>query len=180
LPIGNLTSQHWANVYLHPLDLFAKQELGCCKPHGAYLRYSDDFLFFAAAKPTLHRWRSAAIDFAAGLRLTLHEHKAQIFPVRDGISFLGWRVFPHYKRLRRENVRHAVRRLRQQQLAYARGELSLDDLSASVQAWLAHAAHGETYQLRRRIMGRFVFQVKHARDRSTTLGKPGREHAPSA
>jgi RNA-directed DNA polymerase len=168
LPIGNLTSQHWANVYLHPLDLFVKQELRC----PAYVRYSDDFLLFAANKPTLHRWRAAVIDFAATLRLTLHEDKAQVFPVKNGINFLGWQLFSHHRRLRRENVRHAVRRLRQQQAAYARGELRLDELTASVQAWLAHAAHGETYQLRRRVMGRFVFQVPRT--------WPGRNHVPSA
>ena len=54
LPIGNQTSQFWANVYLHPLDLFAKQALGC----RAYLRYCDDLLLFAHDKATLHRWRA--------------------------------------------------------------------------------------------------------------------------
>ena len=154
LPIGNLTSQHWANLYLHPLDLFVKQELHC----PAYLRYSDDFLLFAADKPTLHRWRGEIIAFLQSFRLTIHEHKAQVFPVKNGVDFLGWRLFPHYRRLRRDNVRHAVRRLRRQQAAYRRGELTTSDLSASVRAWLAHAAHGNTYQLRRRIMRQFVFQ----------------------
>lgn len=153
LPIGNLTSQHWANLYLHPLDLFVKQELRC----RAYLRYSDDFLLFAPDKPTLHRWREEVIDFLVTLRLKLHEDRAQVFPVKSGIPFLGWRIFPHHRRLRRENVRRAVRRLRRQQRAFARGELGCDELRASVQAWLAHAAHGNTYQLRRRIMGQFVF-----------------------
>jgi len=153
LPIGNLTSQHWANLYLHPLDLFVKQELRC----PAYLRYSDDFLLFAADKPTLHRWRDEIIAFLQTLRLTLHEEKAQVFPVRDGIDFLGWRLFPHYRRLRRDNVRYALRRLRRQQAAFARGELSQEALSASVRAWVAHAAHGNTYCLRRRILRRFVF-----------------------
>jgi len=153
LPIGNLTSQHWANLYLHPLDLFVKQELHCL----AYVRYSDDSLLFAADKPTLHRWRAEIIAFLQTLRLTLHEDKAQVFPVKNGIDFLGWRLFPHYRRLRRDNVRHAVQRLRQQQAAYAHGELSLDELTASVRAWLAHAAHGDTYRLRRRILGQFTF-----------------------
>jgi RNA-directed DNA polymerase len=153
LPIGNLTSQHWANLYLHPLDLFVKQELHC----QGYVRYSDDLLLFAADKSTLHHWRWEIIDFLQTLRLTLHERKAQVFPARNGIPFLGWRLFPHHRRLRRENVRHAVHRLRRQQGAYARGELSLDELSTSVRAWLAHAAHGDTYQLRRQILGQFVF-----------------------
>lgn len=153
LPIGNLTSQHWANLYLHPLDLFVKQGLHC----RAYLRYCDDFLLFAADKPTLHRWRGEIVGFLQTLRLTLHEQKAQVFPVKNGIDFLGWRLFLHYRRLRRDNVRYAVRRLRRQQAAFARGELSQEQLSASVRAWLAHAARGNTYRLRRRILQRFVF-----------------------
>jgi RNA-directed DNA polymerase len=157
LPIGNLTSQHWANVYLHPLDLFVKQELGC----RCYVRYCDDFTLFAADKATLHHWRGEVIGFLQTLRLTLHEERAQVFRAKNGINFLGWRLFPHYRRLRRENVRHAVRRLRQQQAAYACGALGLDELTASVRAWLAHAAHGQTYRLRRRMMGRFVFQTQH-------------------
>jgi hypothetical protein len=160
LPIGNLTSQHWANVYLHPLDLFVKQELHC----PAYLRYCDDFLLFAVDKSTLHRWRDEIVGFLQTLRLTLHEDKAQVFPVKSGIDFLGWRLFPHYRRLRRENVRFAIRRLRWQQAAFARGELDLDALTTSIQAWLAHAAHGNTYQLRRRIMGQFTFTPPRSDD----------------
>lgn len=153
LPIGNLTSQHWANLYLHPLDLFVKQELHC----RAYVRYCDDFLLFAADKPTLHGWRAEVIGFLQTLRLTLHEEKAQVFPVKNGVDFLGWRLFPHYRRLRRDNVRHAVRRLRRQQVAFARGDMSQEHLTASVRAWLAHAAHGDTYRLRCRVMQRFIF-----------------------
>lgn len=164
IPIGNLCSQHWANLYLHPLDTFVKQTLRC----PAYLRYSDDFLLFAADKATLHSWRAEIVSFLQTLRLTLHEARAQVFPVEKGITFLGWRLFPHHRRLRRENVRHAVRRLRRQQAAFARGELGQDELTASVQAWLAHAAHGNTYQLRRRILRRFVFEPAR------------RSHAPSA
>jgi retron-type reverse transcriptase len=158
LPIGNLPSQHWANLYLHPLDLFVKQTLRCA----AFLRYSDDFLLFAPDKPTLHHWRAEIIDFLQSLRVTLHEMKAQIFPVKSGIPFLGWRLFSYHRRLRRDNVRYAIRRLRTQQAAFSRGRLSQEKLTASVGAWLSHAAHGNTYQLRRRIMGRFVFSLERS------------------
>jgi hypothetical protein len=164
LPIGNLSSQHWANVYLHPLDMFVKQTLRC----QAYARYSDDFLLFAADKPTLHHWRAEIISFLQTLRLTLNENKAQIFPVKNGIDFLGWLLFPYYRRLRRDNVRYAMRRLRQQQAAFARGQLNPSQLRASVQAWLAHAAHGQTYQLRRRVLARFVFTRKRRTDAQAT------------
>ena len=153
LPIGNLTSQYWANVYLHPLDLFVKQTLRC----RAYLRYCDDFLLFASDKRTLHGWRAAIVDFLQTLRLTLHEKKAQVSPVEDGFAFLGWRIFPDHRKLRRENVRYAVRRMRAQRAAYARGEIDPDEITASVQAWLAHAEHGNTYRLRRRVLREFAF-----------------------
>ena len=76
LPIGNLTSQNWANVYLNDLDQFVKHELRC----PAYLRYCDDFLLFADDKATLWAWRAAIVDKLAELRLTLHEGRAQVYP----------------------------------------------------------------------------------------------------
>ncbi|MBI1879010.1 MAG: group II intron reverse transcriptase domain-containing protein [Chloroflexi bacterium] len=79
LPIGNLTSQFWANVYLHQLDAFVKQELRC----RAYLRYMDDFVLFADDKAQLHEWSTAVRNFLAGrLRLVLHPLKSLVFPVK--------------------------------------------------------------------------------------------------
>ncbi len=153
LPIGNLTSQNWANDYLHSLDSYVKQALRC----PGYVRYADDFLLFAADKRQLHAWRGDVIDHLATLRLTLHPHKAQVYPVKDGIDFLGWRIFPFYKRLRRDNLRYAVRRLRRQQAQVTAGELSFAKLTESVRAWVAHLKHGQTRQLRHTILGRFVF-----------------------
>ena len=167
LPIGNLTSQHWANLYLHPLDLFVKQELQCRGQGPAYLRYCDDFLLFGDEKAKLHSWRGEIIDYLQTLRLTLHEGRAQVYPTGNGIPFLGWRLYPHHRRLRRENARQAVRRLRRQQAAFARGELGPEELACSIRAWLAHAAQGNTYQLRQRIMGQFTFTP------------PRRQHVPS-
>ncbi len=71
LPIGNLTSQLWANIYLHELDQFVKQKLGCV----AYLRYMDDFVLFTNDKKELHSWRESIRDFLASqLRLVLRSN----------------------------------------------------------------------------------------------------------
>lgn len=148
LPIGNQTSQFWANVYLHALDRFVKQELRC----RAYLRYCDDFMLFAPDKPTLHRWRRDIEDFLVTLRLKIHKDKTRVFPVRTGISFLGFIVFPTHRRLQRQNgvrFRRRYQKLRQQ---VAAGEIELDHLQQSVQAWIAHAAHGNTWGLRRTLL----------------------------
>ncbi len=64
LPIGNLTSQFWANCYLNPFDHFVTRELGC----KAYMRYVDDFLLFAENKRTLWKWRTAIIEKLATIR----------------------------------------------------------------------------------------------------------------
>jgi len=88
LPIGNLTSQFWANVYMNELDQFVKHTLRC----KGYVRYVDDFLLFADDKTTLHRWRDQIITFLQSLRLTIHEHRAQPKPVSQGIPFLGFTV----------------------------------------------------------------------------------------
>ncbi|MEI2609483.1 MAG: RNA-directed DNA polymerase [Candidatus Promineifilaceae bacterium] len=85
LPIGNLTSQFWANVYLNPFDHFIKRELRC----PAYLRFVDDFLLFAPNKATLWQWREVIISRLARLRLTIHPG-AQVRAVREGIPFLGF------------------------------------------------------------------------------------------
>jgi len=148
LPIGNLTSQFWANVYLNGLDHYIKRHLGC----KAYLRYVDDMLLFANDKATLHEWRAAVIAYQATLRLTIHEQRAQPCPTRCGLPFLGWQLFPDHRRLKRNKVIHARRRLNALCKGYEEGEIPLERVSASVQSWVAHAAHGDTWGLRDAIL----------------------------
>ena len=148
LPIGNLTSQFWANVYLNELDHFVKHDLRC----PAYLRYMDDFVLFSDDKAQLHDWRSAVRDFlAARLRLAPHPKKSLVFPVGVGLDFCGFRLYPTHRRLRRIAIRRFIHRLRRQREAYQRGLLSLEDMTTSVRSWIAHAAHGDTWRLRRRL-----------------------------
>ncbi|MCP4426362.1 MAG: RNA-dependent DNA polymerase [Chloroflexi bacterium] len=148
LPIGNQTSQFWANVYLHELDRFIKQELRC----KAYLRYCDDFMLFAPDKPTLHRWRQQIESFLITLRLKIHHHKTSVHPVTNGIPFLGFLVFPTHRRLQRQNGVRFQRRFQRQRAQLANGQITLDDLDRSVQAWIAHASHGDTWGLRRSLL----------------------------
>ena len=145
LPIGNLTSQFWANVYLHPLDLLIAHDLRCA----GYVRYCDDLLLFSADKAQLHRWRDQIIAAAAGLRLTLHEARAQVYPTRCGIPWLGWVVYPSHRLLKRRCGIAFARRYRALCAAYRARRIGLNRLTASVQGWTAHVAHGNTFGLRR-------------------------------
>ena len=107
LPIGNLTSQFWSNVYMNALDWFVVRELGC----PAYLRYVDDFALFADGKRQLWEWKEAVLAFLADLRLTVHESAAQVQPVASGIPWLGFVVYPTHRLLKRRNVVNFARRL---------------------------------------------------------------------
>src|SRR5712691_11976115 len=89
LPIGNLTSQFWANVYLNPFDHFVKRSLRC----QGYVRYVDDLLLFGDDKETLWRWLDAVVSRLAVLRLTIHPG-AHPRPADEGIPFLGFIVSP--------------------------------------------------------------------------------------
>jgi RNA-directed DNA polymerase len=148
LPIGNLTSQFWANCYLDLLDQFVKRELKC----PAYLRYCDDFMLFGDHKPTLWRWKGEIADFSQTLRLRLHQWESTVFPVAAGIPFLGFHVYPDHRRLKRHNGVGFQRRFRSLLNTYATGTISQEQLEASVQGWLAHAAHGDTWGLRRALL----------------------------
>ncbi|HRW05651.1 MAG TPA: reverse transcriptase/maturase family protein [Caldilineaceae bacterium] len=148
LPIGNLTSQFWANVYLDILDQFVKRALKV----PAYLRYCDDFLLFGDDKAQLREWRAAVIEQASALRLTLHEGRAQVFPVATGIPFLGFRVHPTHRRIKRRKAVAFGRRWRAALQAYANGRISREQLEASLHGWIAHARHGDTYGLRKALI----------------------------
>ncbi|MBI3962450.1 MAG: group II intron reverse transcriptase domain-containing protein [Deinococcus sp.] len=154
LPIGNLTSQFWGNVYLDMLDHFVKRELRC----RAYLRYGDDFALFAQDRATLHHWREAVVAHLASLRLTAHERQLIVRPTRCGVPFLGFWLFPRRIRLRREAVQRAARRLRWLRRAYQNGVVGPAQVSASIQAWVAHCAYARSLGLRRALLGgaRFV------------------------
>ncbi|MEK7324389.1 MAG: RNA-directed DNA polymerase, partial [Chloroflexota bacterium] len=152
LPIGNLTSQFWANVYLNDFDHFVKQELKC----RGYVRYVDDFLLFGDDKAQLWGWRSAIIDYLAGLRLRLHEDRAQATPVTSGIPFLGFRVYPTHRRLKRRNGVNFQRRFKGLVLALARREIGLEQLHTATRGWINHARYGDTFGLREAILGRWA------------------------
>ena len=144
LPIGNLTSQVWSNVYLNDLDWFVQRELRC----GAYLRYVDDFVLFDDDKAKLWRCKQALIDRLAGLRLRIHEAQTQVLPTHCGIPWLGFVVYPQRRRLKRRNAVNFTRRLVRNIDAYQAGHISFAELDASVQGWINHVRYADTWRLR--------------------------------
>ncbi len=148
LPIGNLTSQFWSNVFMDALDWFVLSSLGCT----AYLRYVDDFALFSDSKKQLWAWKQAIIEFLIILRLTVHETAAQVQPTAAGVPWLGFIVFPAHRRLKRRNVVNFQRRFRRNLDAYRSGKITFAELDASVQGWINHVRYADTWGLRRAIL----------------------------
>ncbi len=144
LPIGNLTSQFWSNVYLSDFDWFVKRELGCA----AYLRYVDDFTLFADDKQKLWRWKTAIIDRLAQERLTIHEAETQVLPTRCGIPWLGFVVYPTHRLLKRRNAVNFTRKFEHLLDLYETRQISFAELDASVKGWVNHVHYADTWGLR--------------------------------
>jgi retron-type reverse transcriptase len=153
LPIGNLTSQFFANIYLNGFDHYVKEQLKAKK----YLRYVDDFSLFADDLAFLADARLAVEDYLATLRLKIHPIKSQLFETRHGANFVGFRVLPDRIRVRHDNLIRARSRLKRLQKAYARDLISFERLTQSVRSWAAHLKHGDTGYLRADIFNQLVF-----------------------
>jgi hypothetical protein len=146
LPIGSLTSQHFANRYLSPVDHRAKDRLRV----RAYLRYMDDMLLFGDDRAELED-RGSALE-AACARQRLRVHPWEVRPTRAGVTWLGFRILPDEVRVRRTSVRRAKARLGDE-LAAARRDPTLQrDFAASLRSTFAHWQHGTTYRLRTQLL----------------------------
>lgn len=154
MPIGNLTSQLFANIYLNELDQFIKQELRW----RFYARYMDDFVLVCGDKTEL---RSALQAIQEYLRLHLLlelNQKTSIFPARQGVDFLGFRIWKTHRLLRKRSVVGIRRKLIAFQTCYAKGEIGQEKIQASITAWLGHARHANTYTLQKKLFGNFILR----------------------
>lgn len=154
MPIGNLTSQFFANVYLDKLDHFAKERLRI----GKYLRYVDDFCCFHDDKGYLQAVREEVAGCLSSMRLKLNEEKSRIRQLKEGVEFLGFVVLPDRTRLNQRGIRRQRTRMRHLRTQYAAGDITWAEVKASCQAWNAHAAHGDTWNLRAEVFRQGVFR----------------------
>jgi retron-type reverse transcriptase len=154
LPIGNLTSQFLANLYLDATDHFIKERLRV----RAYLRYVDDLVILGRDKGRLHDIRESIGERLALDRLRLHPRKAHIYHTAHGIDLFGYHVFPHKRKLRNDNGHAFRRRLSRLARLYHEGILNWEDIHPRVRSWIGHAVHGETSGLRDSIFASIVFR----------------------
>lgn len=153
LPIGNLTSQWFANWYLNDLDHFVTSRLAI----GAYVRYCDDFLLLHDDREALRR-AAALIGAKLGAdRLRLHEDRLSVAPCRAGARFVGFRIWPTHRLIRKDNIRTFRRRIRWMRRAYAGRRIDWQDIRARLDSWVAHARQANSLCLLRRLSSEWVF-----------------------
>ncbi len=166
LPIGNLTSQFFANVYLNELDQFVKHQLKC----RFYLRYVDDFILLADNPEQLSLWRSRIAGFLdEHLALTLKSGD-RVKRVSEGADFLGYIVRPNYRLCRRRVVNNLKQRLDEfQQRLSRRFTLGttfqvehfrcdpevVGKLRQVLASYLGHFKHADTYKLIQSLFSRY-------------------------
>ncbi len=159
LPLGNLTSQFFANFYLDEFDHFVKQELKA----RYYLRYVDDFVILHRSQKILEEWKIKIEEFLTKkLQITLHPEKTKIIPLRNGITLLGFRLFVKYRLLKKSNATRIWKRLDKLKQKYYWGETSREEVVRSLEGWLAYAEFANTYKFRKKVMTRFneLFRIQ--------------------
>lgn len=147
MPLGNWTSQFFANVYLNELDQFVKHILKA----KYYMRYVDDFVILHHSKQMLQQYGLRIKEFLGTLHLELHPNKCKITRLSCGVSVLGFRFFYYYKLVRERNIRKIYKTLQDMLLQYKLGLLDSQEVLEVFHGWNAYASLGNTYQLRQRL-----------------------------
>ncbi|WP_049467705.1 RNA-directed DNA polymerase, partial [Stenotrophomonas maltophilia] len=167
LPIGNLSSQFFANVYLDALDQFAKHVLNAKR----YLRYVDDFVLFHHDREQLAAWRDqieAFLQDKLGLRLKAEQKLCRL---TDGLDFLGYVIYPTHTLARRRVVGHLHTALAEWEGKHVHGDnlratpADFRELSNRIASFAGHLQHASSHRLMHRVHTRFPWLRSAARPR---------------
>ena len=149
MPLGNLTSQFFANVYLNELDYFIKHKL---KVKG-YIRYVDDFVILHNSREQLRIWKEEINNFLRKeLKIELHTDKSRIISLSQGVDFVGFRNLAYFRLLRKRNTK----KMRKKIELFRQGKKEFRSLFESYQGWQAHANWASSYKLRNKIKREIV------------------------
>ncbi len=168
MPLGNLTSQFFANVYLNELDQFVKHKLKATY----YIRYVDDFVILHTDPKVLQKYKEQINNFLKfNLGIMFHPQKSRIISLRNGVCFLGFRIFEKYQLLHKKNLRRFKKKLQRRSIQYSEDCISRDDVVAGFEGWIAYAKHANTFKLRKRITQKFneLFQTSKQNEQIANL-----------
>ena len=152
MPLGNLTSQFFANVYLNELDHFVKHKLKA----KYYIRYVDDFVILHSDKSLLVDYKNQIDNFLKNkLQIELHPDKSKIIHIGNRLNFLGFRMFYYHKLLKKSNLRKMKTKFEFLMREYEKGKTDYDTIYDFFEGWLAYAKHANIHRFRKRIVNDF-------------------------
>jgi len=151
MPLGNLTSQFFANAYLNELDRYIKHTLKV----KYYIRYVDDFVIMENSREKLEGYKVAINGFLKTIKLELHPDKSKISRIKQGICFLGFRNYYYHKLLKKSNIRKMENKLSKFKEQFGNNKIRYDKIYVSIEGWIAYAHYGNTYKLRKKILKKF-------------------------
>lgn len=143
IPVGNLTSQLFANIYLDALDQFIKHELGV----EAYIRYMDDFVILSPDKEQLRNWLARIEQFLREELKLEFNPKTTILAAKNGIDFVGYKHRATHRKVRKDSIKRIKRTIKKCES----GKITKEQLQKSIKSWTGHAGHADSYNLRKKI-----------------------------
>ncbi|PIQ69069.1 MAG: RNA-dependent DNA polymerase [Candidatus Taylorbacteria bacterium CG11_big_fil_rev_8_21_14_0_20_46_11] len=150
IPLGNVTSQLFSNVYMHPFDEFVKRELRV----KYYTRYADDFVLAAHTRQELEslipRLRNSLSD---PLSLVLHEDKVFLRKWHQGVDFLGYVLYPHYTVLRTKTKRRILSAFTRKVRGCRDGEITIEKIDQTSQSYLGILRHCKGVKIKKTLNG---------------------------
>jgi retron-type reverse transcriptase len=157
IPIGNLTSQLFANLYMNEFDQFIKQELKVLR----YARYTDDFIIVSRDEAYLASLLPLIRGFLGEkLALELHPNKITIRKYRQGIDFLGYVVLPGHTAVRTKTRKRMFRKMKNRVKQYKKGTIKEETLFGSLRSYMGVLSHADARQLEERLKNDFWFRLK--------------------
>ena len=148
LPIGNLTSQLFANIYLHELDFYIKNVLKC----KYYIRYMDDFVILDIDKKKLWKQYNLVKKFVyESLRLKIDDKKTQLIPIKRGIVFLGFVICPDKLLLRKSTIKRFLKRTKKELMGTDNLQEKMRSLAIKFVNWEPYYTNGNAYIFTKRL-----------------------------
>jgi len=154
IPIGNLASQIFANLYLNGFDHHLKETIKC----GPYIRYMDDLIVFGNDKNKLDDIKKTIKGYVNRLKLKLHPHKTRVYLTAKGIAFLGYKIYPTHRLIVRQNIKRLRKRIKNYFELLKLKLIFPQKITCSIQSWLGYAIHADSFYLRREVLSEFNFK----------------------
>lgn len=158
IPLGNVTSQDFANVYLNELDQYAMRYLGI----RYYVRYMDDVVAILPSREEAKRCVMLMEKFIEErLNMQVNPKKTQIFPLRQGVNAYGYKIWTTHKLIRSESKNNMKRKLRKMEYKRQKGELDVAKIQQSAASWIGHARHSNSFNLCKKLFADYKYiQIK--------------------